>query len=54
MNSMLVSILGLMQSELGVSGSTIDIVLTVATATVIVLPLLFVVRSKKDFRKITL
>ena len=46
MNVMLLTLLGFARSELGVSSSTINIVLTVSTLTVIALPLLFVFRSQ--------
>ncbi len=57
MNVMLLTLLGFTRSELGVSSSTINIVLTVSTLTVVALPLLFVFRSQGGpitSRKITL
>ncbi|KGG14172.1 hypothetical protein EV05_0061 [Prochlorococcus sp. MIT 0601] len=51
---MLLNVLGLMRSELGVNNSTINFILIFATLMVVILPLLFVLRSKKDRREITL
>ncbi|KGG15542.1 hypothetical protein EV06_1416 [Prochlorococcus sp. MIT 0602] len=54
---MLVTLFGLASSDLGVSSSTINIILSFATLMVIGLPLLFVFRSQKGSitsRKVTL
>ncbi len=49
---MLQVLFALASSELGVSSSTINIVLLISASTVIALPLLFALRSKKLSSKV--